>query len=85
MWSKWAYPTQVIQQSSKNQVLTEEQVDSWREKGFALVDGLLPSELCDEVYDEAFNKLSKSSDSCDFGSDGMMVRILIKHKYLLTL
>ena len=73
MWTKWASPTLTAQPNSKNEVLTEEQVYSWREKGFALVDGLLSSELCDEVFKEAHGRLSKISDNCDFGSDGMMV------------
>jgi hypothetical protein len=72
MWSEWAHPTLVAEQNSKDEILTQDQVESWREKGFVLVDGLISSQLCDEVYKEAFDKLSKSSDSCDFGSDGMM-------------
>jgi hypothetical protein len=72
MWSTWASPTAASISYSNNEVLTKEQVESWREKGYTLVDGLLPSELCDEVYSEAYNKLSKISDNCDFGSDGMM-------------
>ena len=71
MWSKWAHPT-FVNDSNPNEILTKEQVESWREKGFALVDGLISKELCDEVHKEAFIKLHKTSDSCDFGSDGMM-------------
>jgi hypothetical protein len=68
MCSKWVLPTQVDKETKS---LTADQVESWREKGFALVDGLLPRELCDKAHDEAFEKLSSLGRS-DFGSGGMM-------------
>ncbi len=66
------YPTPVNTCATSNGILTAEQVESWREKGFALVDGLVSSELCDQVHKEAFEKLSSLPDSCQFGSGGMM-------------
>ena len=74
MWSNWALPTPSITNHSDvlTNVLTSEQVESWREKGFALVDGLISKELVDEVRKESYEKLSKLSDNCNFGSDGLL-------------
>jgi hypothetical protein len=65
-------PTPVNKSTTSSGILTDEQVESWREKGFALVDGLITSELCDQVHKEAFEKLRTLPDSCQFGSGGMM-------------
>ena len=67
----WAYPTLVNNSYSSNAILTDEQVESWKEKGFALVNGLLSNDLCNEVYKEATDKLS-TLERCDFGSGGLL-------------
>jgi hypothetical protein len=73
MWSKWEYPTTVAHQNSDGiEILTDDQVCSWRERGFALVDGLLPSDICNQVYQEAYQKMSKMPQFKDFGSNGML-------------
>ena len=79
MWSNWALPTKANiptvphpENESGVNLLTAEQVESWREKGFALVDGLLSDELAAEVHREAYEKLIAISDNSNFGSDGLL-------------
>jgi hypothetical protein len=71
MWSKWAVPSRA-NTDTKESVLTDEQVSSWREKGFALVDDLLPNELVDKVAQQAIDCLCPLKDVNDFGSNGLM-------------
>jgi hypothetical protein len=47
-------------------------VELWREKGYALVNGLLSSELVNLVEEEAKEKLLPLIDKNDFGSNGVM-------------
>jgi hypothetical protein len=71
MWSTWALPSKA-KPTNKESILTDEQVYSWREKGFALVDDLLPSELVDKVAEQAIDCLYPLKDISDFGSNGLM-------------
>lgn len=64
----WAIPTQV--NSTDTNILTEDQIKSWREKGFAVVDGLLSDELIKAVYEESFEELKEAPDRANFGSGG---------------
>ena len=51
-------------------VLTLEQVESWRERGYAVVDGLLPADIVSGCATEAMETIGASSDSKNFGSPG---------------
>ena len=72
MWSTWATPSECNPVGHSDGILTKEQVESWREHGFALVDNLIPAQLADQVFEESFNKLSPTMDTCDFGSGGLL-------------
>ena len=51
------------------EVLTQEQVASWTNRGFALVDDVIPRELIDEAAREAEScLLGKMTGTFDFGS-----------------
>lgn len=70
MWKNWILPTQT--NDSDTNVLTPEQIQSWREKGFALVNGLVSKQLVDAVTEEAMQTLLPLIDQCDFGSNGLL-------------
>lgn len=57
-------------------VLTDAQVSSWRQQGFALVDGVIPSDLIDRVEADASSRVPaagspESERIRDFGAGGM--------------
>ena len=71
MLSSWIHPTKINDSLSSKDILTQEQIESWREKGFAVVEGLLSNEFVNKVYDEA-KRLETLTDNCAFGSNGLL-------------
>jgi hypothetical protein len=76
--SAWVRPTEAIEPNAAGApVLFDEQVRSWREHGFALVDGLFSSDLIGRARDECLPFFpapgSVESDAVtDYGSQGAM-------------
>ncbi len=86
----WAFPTDVVSPGADNTdntdntdvtdsapVLYAEQVRSWRENGFALVDGLIPADLISRARAESlpFFPVAGTPESeavTDYGSQGKM-------------
>jgi len=69
----WAHPVAVP--ATGNRPLPDEQVRSWREHGFALVDGLFPAALIDQARAECAPLFPapgtpESEAVTDYGSDG---------------
>ena len=72
---RWVEPTSA---AVGTVVLTDEQVESWREAGFALVDGVIPDALLERAISDAEAAFpAPASDEArrvtDFGSGGRMV------------
>lgn len=76
--SAWARPVEAIEPGQSGiPVLFEEQVRSWRENGFALVDGVFPRDLIGRARAESlpFFPAAGSPESeavTDYGSQGTM-------------
>jgi hypothetical protein len=73
----WVEPTPARQPAPGEGVLTPEQIASWRERGFALVDGVLPGELLERVLGEVADAFpapgsAEAAAVTDFGSLGRM-------------
>lgn len=73
----WVAPTPCIEGQDEN-VLTTEQIDSWRNRGFALVDGVIPEDLLADVKNTA-SKMFPAPGTAeaeklprDFGGAGKM-------------
>lgn len=71
--TKWTQP-----QPAPGGALSDEQVDSWRTHGFALIEGLLPSDLIERVRSDAAAAFPaagspQSKRVTDFGSGGRLV------------
>ncbi len=69
----WVDPEQIANSSG----LGASQINSWRERGFALVDGLLPQELIEAIASEAGAAYPPAGSAeaeayRDFGSEGRM-------------
>jgi len=75
---KWIHPEPALALSSNPpEPLTNAQVQSWRESGFALVEGLVPLELIDRARSEVIAHFPppgspESERVTDFGSSGLM-------------
>jgi len=62
---KWVHPSPC---KSDGKPLNQEQVDSWRQKGFVLVDGLFPADLLERVSQEVSDAFpSTGTIQEDFG------------------
>lgn len=74
MDDNWAIPSKISTTTTSDQILTDEQIRSWREDGFALVDGLISPDLVQSVFNEAMETLRPlmESSQLDFGSGGML-------------
>jgi hypothetical protein len=74
----WAEPSQAVPEGApSDDVLTAAQVAAWRERGFALVDGVLPSSRVERARDDAAAAFpapgsAETEDVNDFGSGGRM-------------
>lgn len=74
----WAEPGEAaLEETPSNDVLTAAQVAAWRERGFALVDGVLPMELVQRARADAAAAFpapgsAESEAVNDFGSGGRM-------------
>ena len=74
MLERWAEPTPVL----KDGCLNSDQIESWREQGFAFVSGLLPDSLVSQLREDALS-FYPSPDQADigrynhFGSNGHFV------------
>ena len=67
-------PAQAIGPEGRS-VLSSAQVESWRERGFALVDGVIPGRLVAEARQIAAQRLSRTGRAGalrDFGSGGQL-------------
>jgi len=75
---KWIHPEPALDPShNPREPLTDDQVRSWREAGFALVEGLVPLELITRARAEAVAHFPppdspESEQITDFGSQGLM-------------
>ncbi|MCH2172498.1 phytanoyl-CoA dioxygenase family protein [Myxococcota bacterium] len=74
---RWLEPEPCAANDSEH-VLTLAQVERWREQGFALVDGVIPSELLEAAIEDARAAYPaagtpESESIVDFGSGGHMV------------
>jgi hypothetical protein len=73
----WIEPEDAQRDGGTSEVLTSQQVDSWRQRGFALVDGIFPEALLLEARDDARAKFpaantAEAEQFSDFGSGGRM-------------
>jgi len=70
--SKFVYPGSAFDDMDGNtEVLRQDQVDSWRQQGFALIDGLFEQELVEEVRDNCCNEASGDQSSAAKSAIGM--------------
>ena len=75
---KWIHPEPALDPShNPREPLTDDQVRSWREAGFALVEGLVPLELIGQARSEAVAHFPppgspESEQITDFGSQGLL-------------
>ena len=71
-------PTRAVAaEDASGKVLTRVQVESWREQGFALVDGVFPETLIARARSEADTRFpaagsTESEQVSDFGSEGAL-------------
>lgn len=74
--SGWIETEPALPLDRTDAALTDEQVASWRERGFAFVDGLFPPEMIEEARREALRPFESTTPSDepfgDFGSGGRM-------------
>ncbi len=76
--SPWVHPTPAVEPGTESGLaLHAEQVRSWRENGFALVDGLFPAELVERARAESAPLFPaagspESEAVTDYGSKGIM-------------
>ncbi len=75
---RWVEPTRAHPASAGGAVLTAAQVESWRERGFALVDGVLPDALLERMAADAAARFPapgspEAAATTDFGSRGHFV------------
>ena len=92
--SRWIEPEPAEPIGAAGPPLTSEQVASWRERGFALVGGVFPTDLLERAASDARELLAAESPDGhdDFGSGGRMefpaesyaVNALTLHPRLLT-
>uniref|UniRef100_A0A0G4HX87 Uncharacterized protein n=1 Tax=Chromera velia CCMP2878 TaxID=1169474 RepID=A0A0G4HX87_9ALVE len=72
---QFVYPTEALQQGSEGgAVLQDSDVTQWREKGFALVSGVFPSEAVSDVSEKGRGIYASAdlSGIRDFGSGGKL-------------
>ncbi len=77
MSERWIEPVAVPGEPSAGDVLSEPQVRSWRERGFTLLDGVLPDELVARARSDAAAVYPAAGSAAaeqlnDFGSEGRM-------------
>lgn len=71
--AQWIEPEPARPQAGGPGCLEPHQVQSWRERGFALVDGLFPEDLIERARADALAAFSESVPGhTDFGSGGRM-------------
>ena len=75
---RWVEPTPCRPEHAAADVLWPAQIESWRERGFALVDGVLPAALLERMIADATAAFpAPGSEGADatgqFGSDGRFV------------
>lgn len=70
----WIDPEPAEPITEPGPVLTPQQVSSWRERGFAFVDGVFPAALIDRARSDALAAFDREPPSglSDFGSRGRM-------------
>jgi hypothetical protein len=75
--TKWVDPTSALSRSGDG-ILSAAQIESWRTRGFALVDGVIPQELLKRVIRDADAEFpaadsEEAASIADFGSRGHFV------------